>query len=998
MKNILAKNLLILASAGSGKTYQLGNRVIGLIGRDGVPPDRMVALTFTRKAAGEFADSVLTKLAQGSLDPDRAGLICRDVKAEFDLSLVLEKVIRSLPRLQFTTLDGFFSRVVRGFQYELGLTGGTFDLLEGERLETAKAEILQGVLQDGFRERQDFYFAFRKATLGRGEQGVQRSLEDFVKDWHIIWKSGVGREAFGNTGVFQNLPKPQEWGARKDGLIATLREASTGKTWDKVLDVLDDYVVGTAPVLNAFGKRLLEALDQQGPVTVKDGRNQLTIAADTWKIWQSLFQLIIGVEMASAVAKTEAVGELMAQIDHEHAVQLRRRGLLGFDDVKSLLGEWSQNEEARVKRELIDYRLDGKYDHWLLDEFQDTSQAEWQGLLPLIDEAVSDPEGSFFVVGDRKQGIYGWRGGDVTLFEDVLNRFRGGLEVEPMDVSFRSCPAVLALVNAVCGNLGVIEKLFGRTVRNQWQWKDHLAANLDLTGEGKVIEVPKGEDGPLLVEELRRLGIGKKNLNCGVLVRKTSQVKHYADLLRAEGFDVIEAGHRTPGEDHAVGVTIKHLIQWLANPADEFSREVVGMSPIGKNLECFGDHWGKRWDSMMREIQRSGYARFVSRLITPEWTNLGLYGRRRAEDFIGALVEFDRLGEACPRAAATWIKDLKVNQAPGVAAIQVMTIHKSKGLGFDVVMLPEVPDRKVPDATNFKVARGEGWVLQAPGKWAYEQFPETKEAYERWGEAEKYEALCLWYVALTRAKRGLYVFLPEEPRSRKGQPEGELFASPANLIRQSTGIPFPEADPAWADEVEAAKVTKESAPPKLPAGVAQRSRINPASRKAKVTSSSGGSGRFIGIEVHRLFESIEWLDPDEIPKMPFSAAGKIVEDALKIEAIHAVFEKQEAELYREQAFELIAEGKWMSGVVDRLHVFREGGVVTRVEVIDFKTDKVANHRELCTRYDGQIAAYRAAVGKVFAVGPELVNCRLLSTFLGEVVNPDDFEIQGELEL
>ena len=64
MNNILAKNLLILASAGSGKTYQLGNRVIGLIGRDDVDPERMVALTFTRKAAGEFADSVLTKLAQ----------------------------------------------------------------------------------------------------------------------------------------------------------------------------------------------------------------------------------------------------------------------------------------------------------------------------------------------------------------------------------------------------------------------------------------------------------------------------------------------------------------------------------------------------------------------------------------------------------------------------------------------------------------------------------------------------------------------------------------------------------------------------------------------------------------------------------------------------------------------------------------------------------------------------------------------------------------------
>lgn len=72
--NILAKNLLILASAGSGKTFQLGNRVIGLVAK-GVAPEKIVALTFTRKAAGEFADSVLTKLAKAaSEDPTAAGL------------------------------------------------------------------------------------------------------------------------------------------------------------------------------------------------------------------------------------------------------------------------------------------------------------------------------------------------------------------------------------------------------------------------------------------------------------------------------------------------------------------------------------------------------------------------------------------------------------------------------------------------------------------------------------------------------------------------------------------------------------------------------------------------------------------------------------------------------------------------------------------------------------------------------------------------------------
>ncbi len=993
--NILEKNLLILASAGSGKTYQLGNRVIGKIGVEGVEPERMVALTFTRKAAGEFADSVLTKLAEGSLSEEKAREISRDLGAEVDVPAVLGKVIKSLPRLQLTTLDGFFSRIVRGFQYELGLSGGTFDLLEGERLKTAEAEILQGVLRDGFGERQDFYHAFRKATLGQGQQGVQRSLEDFIGTWHRIWKSGARKEAFGNVSVFDGLPKVEDWLAQKDGLIASLRDEAKPKGWSDMIANFDNHTVGKSLKLNTFGGRLLEVLEEPGPVEVKEGRKMLTVPYEQWVNWQALFRLAIDCEMASAVAKTQAVGELMEQIDQEHLQQLRRRGLLSFDDVKILLGEWSQDEEARLRRELIDYRLDGRYDHWLLDEFQDTSRSEWRGLEPLIDEAVGDPDGSFFVVGDRKQGIYAWRGGDVSLFDDVLKRYEHGLQVEPMDISYRSCPAVLAVVNAVCGNLSLIEKLFGKSVQEEWLWKDHESSDPGVTGEGKVVEVPKDDEGELLIADLKRLGIGEKKLSCGVLVRTGKLVRQYADLLRAEGFDVIEAGQRSPGTDHAVGVVITHLVKWLADPADRYSREVIAMSPLMAVIEKYGEHWGTRWDRVLQEIQVSGYARFVSALVAPEWSELHLYGRRRAEDLIAALAEFDGTGEACPRAAADWIRDLQVNQAPGVAAIQVMTIHKSKGLGFDVVMLPEISDsRQVPAANDFKVARGVDWLLQVPGSWAYKRHPETKAAFDRWEETQRYETLCLLYVALTRAKRGLYVYLPAEPPSRKNK---EDFASPANLVRQSTGLEFTESDPKWTDTVGEASKPEVVALPKLSSGKAQRSRTSPSARKSSDVASSG-SGRRIGTEVHALFEKIAWLEPGDVPAQPFSGAGKIVEDALKIPAVHAVFEERGGELFREQAFELIHQGKWMSGVIDRLHVHREGGVVSGIEVIDFKTDAVRSADKLVAQYAGQMMSYQAAMAEVFEVAPERVRCRLVSTHLGEVIDVSKVNTQGELDL
>lgn len=995
VKDILAKNLVILASAGSGKTYQLGNRVIGKIGLEGVDPERIVALTFTRKAAGEFADSVLMKLATASLDPVQAADICEEVGGELNLPQVLESVVRALPRMQLTTQDAFFSQIVRGFQYELGLTGGVFDLLEGEALETAKREILDGILREGFENREALFHAYRRASLGKGQAGVQQSLEKFVGIWHRTWKEGARLEHFGNEEVFGQLGSVDDWLAGKDALIASLREEFDNAAWQKVLDDLEDHRVGNAPSLNALGKRLLARIGEADPIEEKDRGKVLAFSEAGWRNFQDLVGLAIRSELASAVEKTQAVGEIIAQVDQEHARQLRRKGLLSFDDVKLLLGQWNSSEEARLRREMIDYRLDGRYDHWLLDEFQDTSREEWQALKPLMDEAISGDEGSFFVVGDRKQGIYAWRGGDVALFGEILEHYGKALTVAPMDVSFRSCPAVLALVNAVCGNLEVIERLFGKAVSEQWTWTDHVSAKPEVTGEAKVVEVTKDEADQILVDELHRLGIGKKKLTCGVLVRQGSEVKYYAELLRASGFEVIEAGERTPGGEHAVGVAIENLIHWLADPANGMCRGILEMSPLMDGLARYGEGWGTRWDRIIREVQVSGYARFVSALVAPEWNDLGLYGRRRAEDLIASLAEFDRRGEGCPRAAWRWVENLKVPAAPGTAAIQVMTIHKSKGLGFDVVMLPEFSDREqVPNSRYFDISRGENWVLQNPGKWAYEAFPETREAFERWSETQKYEALCLAYVALTRAKRGLYVYLPEEPKSRRDK---ESFASLGNLVRQSTGSEFPESDPDWTASVGESEEKLARVLPVLPEGRPQRSRTSPSRLKGEIES-NGGSGRRIGQEVHQLFEKIAWLKPGEIPSQPYSAAGKIVEDALAVPAIFSVFEDDGGELFREQGFELIHQGKWLSGVVDRMVVSRKDGRVESVEVVDFKTDTVKNEGELRERYAGQILGYQVAIAKVFGIATGQVRCRLVSTHLGAVFDATVDDAQGELGL
>ena len=987
---ILSKNLMILASAGSGKTFQLGNRVIGLIGSRGLDPARIVALTFTRKAAGEFADSVLSKLAECAMDPEKERKLGEQIGEPFDARSTLARIVRALPVFQLGTMDGFFARVVRGFQYELGLTGGTFELIEGPKLDAAMSDMLTELLGAALEREgaEDFLSAFRRATMGKEGTGVLKDIEDFLRHWHGLWKAGVRLEGWGGAALFAGLPEVEAWERDKRFLLDALRQDGLPDAALKLLDQFEIHTVGSGKISKAgvLFERLLEAVTSEGVIEVPFGRTSVRFSEQVSRRWREVFRLLAACELSAAVGRTRAVAELVASLDDECERRLRRKGLLGFDDVKVLLGRWTRDEESRLRREAVDFRLDGRHDHWLLDEFQDTSRSEWAGLVPLLDEAASGEDGTLFVVGDRKQAIYGWRGGEVTLFDEVAARYRDELATRTMPESWRSCPAVLDLVNAVCGDFAVIQDLFGEEMKRRWQWEDHVSAKPGVTGEARVEVVAKDDRESRLVELLREIGIGEKDLTCGVLVRTNSQVRATAALLREHGFDVIEEGRRQPVADNAPGVALYHLIRWLADPNDAFARQVIAMSPFEAILkERHGEHWQAAWEGLLKAAREHGFAAMVEQLIEPLWQDMSEFSRRRAGDVIGALAEFDASGTGTPREAVRWIAELEIPQSPGAAAVQVLTIHKSKGLGFDVVVLPEIEDTQVPNHGDFNVARGlhagDPWLLAPPASWVRSLVSAISTAEEAWADDQRYEAMCVLYVALTRAKRGLYVLLPEVPKSRK---EPHLWASPANWIAAAAGDSFQSGDPSWWRSVPNRESAEKPAIPQLAAAKPRRVRTSPSGGKSAHAMPSL-AGMAFGHEVHAAFEGIGWLE-DGLPKLPVDDAGAMVRELLKKPDIAALFERggRNVALFREQPVEAILDGKWLSGTIDRLHVIRgEDGKVTSLELIDFKTDAVERPEQLVERHAAQMSAYREVLAKAYGGVP--VTCLLVSTKLRELV-------------
>lgn len=1009
--NVLAKNLLILASAGSGKTYQLGNRVIGLVAK-GVEPERIVALTFTRKAAGEFADAVLTKLAGAAAGAETAERLREELGlAGADFSVALERVVRALPRFVLGTMDSFFAKVVRGFQYELGLTGGRFELLEGAQLAAARDSLLDSILGERLEHAGDdgFFHAFRRAMTGREELRVADGLRAFVDQWQGVFREGADVEwgPAALAGV-----EPGAWEAAKHGLIENVRngldqvvttDSRQRAALEKLADKLQNHTVGSGSL---GGKDSL--LDSVFAAVADGGDGALdvrfykdfTIGGASGKALREAVELAARCELAAALARTRGVREVMAVYDALCDQRLRRRGWLAFDDVKCLMGDWARDEDARLRREAVDFRLGARHEHWLLDEFQDTSRADWLGLRTLVDEAAGEGEGSVFVVGDSKQAIYAWRGGDVGLFDEVKRRYGHDLSIEHMAESWRSCPEVLELVNRVCGNTGLMGGLFGKAASN-WDWVEHVSA-MPLAkparrGEARV-EVVEGKWEERLARTaalLEELGIGRRALTCGVLVRGNQQVRDVADALREAGFEVVEEGRREPARDHPAGVAVAGLLGWLADPANTLARETVEMSPLGAALRkrC-GGGWDAAWRDLTQIAAETGIAETVGGILATVWSGWAEFGRRRAEDLLAALRAMDAEGGVTLREAADRISRLEVSQSPGVAAVQVMTIHKAKGLGFDVVVVPDVPSDGIPQAQRFGLARGHGWLTQTPPKWARDLVPELREAEERWAADQRYEAMCLFYVALTRAKRGLYVLL-EQP-SERTDPDKPSLANWLARAVDSDGEPgtvYQSGASDWLDTVSLIEKSppRPAGPPVLGRAVPRRQRLRPSGEPGGSHGDAGRNprettdGMRFGTEVHAAFEQVEWLDEGP-PELADDEAGRLVAEMLAVPEIRGIFIRGGAtvDLHREQAVDAVLDGKWLGGIIDRLHLYRDpDGRVERIEVMDFKTDAVDREDELLARHGAQMRAYRDALALAWPGAS--VRCRLISTKLRKAV-------------
>ncbi|HEY5811916.1 MAG TPA: UvrD-helicase domain-containing protein, partial [Terrimicrobiaceae bacterium] len=730
------KHQRIIANAGSGKTHRLTTRYIELLERD-VEAEHIVALTFTRKAAGEFLDAIFSRLLNASASGEAARDLARETRMPGITSVRclahLRQLVDKLPLLTLGTLDSFFGRVLRAFPFECGIASEVRiidDHLQSVLRRQVLAEIFRDQLGDatGFGQ---FLDLIRQQSRNREGRDVSGALAREIESLHERFLLTPANKLWGDSSTIWpqgsplleagNLSQAVEGFARElfgpHGQMAQIHFAD----WQNHFDEMHALSSGS-PASEKLINFALQALDppvdksKSGHFNLK-GPHKICYAFPD-RLRQCVVALgraILGAELESRLTRSRALHQLLARFESRYQLQVRENGQLTFLDVAGLLAaasgsNWGAKSIGPFSRQEMNFRLDSSFDHWLLDEFQDTSRLQWEALHDLVDEVIQSDSGrrSFFYVGDTKQAIYVWRGGDPELFDEVSDFYNaaGTQRIdtrEALEVSFRSVPEILDAVNTIFSPNHLVEvapKLaIPETVLERWRlaWRDHIPHD-PLPGRGyfewRTLEVSaKKASVPLLDEEAARL-IAEinplaKGWSCAVLVRTNPRILTVIDALRKAGLPATSEGRIFPCQDSDVAAGLLALLNAIAHPLDNLSREHVMMTPLAKFAQGDPNDFRR---SVLTKIRQGGFqtvlADWLVDLDLPERS----FAKDRAEELLKAATEFDAAsqGRAGLDEFVSFARGFVSSENPADNTIRVLTVHAAKGLDFDMVVLPDI--------------------------------------------------------------------------------------------------------------------------------------------------------------------------------------------------------------------------------------------------------------------------------------------------------------------
>lgn len=807
------QHVSILASAGSGKTYQLTNRYLQILAR-GAAPYSILASTFTRAAAGEIRDRILRTLAESAdasdtSDDKRHELGRRLQRPHLPRQFVLDLLTglaHNLHRLQIRTLDSFFGTIVRCFALELGLPTDARIIDEDEAFRLRRSAI-QRMLEEG--DEAAIIELLASLTEGSSERAVTDTIDNTVSALYDLY-----REAR-YTDAWHAIPPGETLGeAALDHAIADLAAAVPSgpkRTIDahaKDLERAERCRTGSSDDWMEFFAGGLAAKVADGSC-VYYGK---PIDGHTVSAYGRLLHHARGVYRRRVIDQTRATHELLERFDECYQRVKHQHKALTFADLTVALAQ----ADLRGQLDDICYRIDARLRHVLLDEMQDTSIQQWNAMRPIVDETVSytPEERSFFCVGDVKQSIYGWRNACPEILSriDQLLGAGAGIVKQTLATSYRSAPAVISAVNQIFANLARNPALL-RYPDAAARWDEEFAAHTttkDLPGYVRLRTVARCEDqakrqnlrlqeAAALCAELYARHPGK---TIGILLRTNGAVGRVLYELGPTRLKIPATGRGGgPLTDAPAVNAILDLLRLADHPDHSVAAFNVLSSPLGPVVGLTEDGYGPRHRvaaRVRRTIASDGMARTLQPWIKALAAQVDERQYRRCMQLIQLAQNWDeRASLRCDDFVA--MVEARAVADPAASAVQVMTIHQAKGLEFDIVILPELEAELASTRTLKVVYERSGdagpisKIARHVSKDMWSMFDDLRPMFEQHIGRLAHESLCLLYVAVTRAREGLFMLIDPPGESSRTAP-ARMSSLVLHALHPLSHGPPPEPD------------------------------------------------------------------------------------------------------------------------------------------------------------------------------------------------------------
>ncbi|WP_281636959.1 UvrD-helicase domain-containing protein [Flavobacterium marginilacus] len=840
------------ASAGSGKTYALVKEYLKIIltANKNDAYRNILAITFTNKAVHEMKSRIVGSLSEFAKDEPnaKASDLMQDLSVDTGLSIIqiktksqqiIKHIIHNYAAFDISTIDKFTHKVIRAFAHDLGLPM-TFEVtLDTENLliEAVDAIIAQ---------------AGEDETLTKLLIDFTMEKTDDDKSWDIsreILETGklVLNENNRNEIVHFQDKSISDFIAVKDKLVQVCKdlEKENAACASELLQLIDkngidlkSFSRGTFPNhlqsitdgrFNSKNKMFREFDDIAINKTAKDRALIENIIPDLLQSLSGIYKNFEKRNFYKAFLKNITPLSLLNTVSNELTKIQNEQNTLSITEFNAIIHREIQNQPAPFIYE----RLGERYRHFFIDEFQDTSEMQWQNLIPLIDNALagqddSGQKGTLMIVGDPKQSIYRWRGGKAEQFIELSkdqNPFSNPeKKLEHLDKNYRSYSQVIEFNNSFFKLLS--GEFDNPDYKDLYENHSHQKINNKVGGYVNISflpEIESSEDDEETLDKselyvLATLNTIQKVLKEGfeykdivILTRKRSQGIAVANYLTEQGVPLLSS--ETLMIQNATEVRlIIHILKYLKNSSDLESKanflqylaqnkqnELPVHDFIAKGMELKEETTFEKWlencniELSFQNIRKKSLYEaaevIISKFLTMNKNEADQsVGTAYVQYFLDIVLERDVRNQAgISDFLNYWDKNSEKFSIPspeGTNAVRIMTIHKSKGLEFPVVIMPfaeEDYNRKPKDKLWLN---SEEQDLNMPkvlvdNSSAIEEFGEEASAvYNLKKQEELLDNINVLYVALTRAEEQLYI-ISQNVKPRK---DGEYPSNMASFF------------------------------------------------------------------------------------------------------------------------------------------------------------------------------------------------------------------------